>query len=97
MNPDAQGTLEEIITAMADYEYVIEVLSTPVYVSTLEAWNTKNPETDDGMVRAAAGHQGVVVQYFNPNDVHGEHWHEPGLQPKLYRFYNPKLYARGKL
>ena len=41
LNPDAQGTLEEIITAMADYEYVIEVLSTPVYVSTLEAWNTK--------------------------------------------------------
>lgn len=41
LNPDSQGTLEEIITAMADYEYVIEVLSTPVYVSTLEAWNTR--------------------------------------------------------
>lgn len=41
LNPDAQGTLEEIITAMADYEYVIEVLSTPVYTSTLEAWSTR--------------------------------------------------------
>lgn len=42
LNPDSQGTLEEIITAMADYEYVIEVLSTPVYHKTLVAWSTQN-------------------------------------------------------
>lgn len=41
LNPDSQGTLEELITAMADYEYVIEILSTPVYRSTLEAWANK--------------------------------------------------------
>ena len=42
LNPDSQGTLEEIITAMSDYEYVIEVLSTPVYKRTLMAWSAMN-------------------------------------------------------
>ena len=41
LNPDSQGTLEEIITAMSDYEYVIEVLATPVYLRTLMAWSTQ--------------------------------------------------------
>ena len=38
LNPDAQGTLEEMIIGMADYEYVIEILSTPVYTNTLMGW-----------------------------------------------------------
>lgn len=38
VNPDSQGTLEELIVGMCDYEYVIEILSTPVYRETLEAW-----------------------------------------------------------
>lgn len=38
LNPDSQGTLEEIITGMADYEYVIQVLTSPVYQSTLKDW-----------------------------------------------------------
>ncbi len=42
VNPDSQGTLEEIITGMADYEYVIEILSTPVPISTLKSWSLKN-------------------------------------------------------
>ena len=41
LNPDSQGTLEEIITAMADYEYVIEVLSTPVKNKTLRLWSSQ--------------------------------------------------------
>lgn len=41
INPDSQGTLEEIIAGMTDYEYVIQVLSSPVYLDTLEAWQTK--------------------------------------------------------
>lgn len=41
LNPDSQGTLEEIIAGMTDYEYVIQVLSTPVYMDTLKAWQTK--------------------------------------------------------
>ena len=38
LNPDSQGTLEEIIIGMADYEYVIEILTTPVQFSTLRDW-----------------------------------------------------------
>ncbi len=44
LNPDAQGTLEEIITGMADYEYVIEILSTPVYMDTLMGWQRRSQE-----------------------------------------------------
>ena len=42
LNPDSQGTLEEIITGMADYEYVIEILSTPVYLDTLMSWQRRS-------------------------------------------------------
>ena len=38
LNPDSQGTLEELITGMADYEYVIEILTTPVHQSALRDW-----------------------------------------------------------
>ena len=41
VNPASQGTLEEIISGMADYEYVIEVLSTPVFLDTLKAWSLR--------------------------------------------------------
>ena len=41
-NPDSEGTLEEIITGMADYEYVIEILSTPVYMDTLVGWQKRS-------------------------------------------------------
>lgn len=39
LNPESQGTLEEFIAGMADYEYVLQVLSTPVYLSTLREWS----------------------------------------------------------
>lgn len=39
LNPDSQGTLEEFISGMADYEYVVQVLSSPVYNSTLREWS----------------------------------------------------------
>lgn len=42
LNPDSEGTLEEIIEGMADYEYVIEILSTPVYNDTLEGWQRRS-------------------------------------------------------
>lgn len=41
LNPDSQGTLEEFIAGMVDYEYVIEVLTTPVFMKTLTAWQTQ--------------------------------------------------------
>lgn len=39
LNPNSQGTLEEFIAGMVDYEYVIQVLSTPVKMSTLKEWH----------------------------------------------------------
>ena len=42
VNPDSEGTLEELISGMADYEYVIEVLSTPVYMDTLMGWQRQS-------------------------------------------------------
>ena len=41
LNPDSQGTIEEFIAGMADYEYVVEILSTPVPMSTLRDWSYK--------------------------------------------------------
>lgn len=41
LNPDSQGTLEELISGMSDYEYVLEILSTPVFHSTLRDWQRK--------------------------------------------------------
>lgn len=41
-NADGQGTLEEIILGMSDYEYVIQILSTPVSYNTLNAWSQQN-------------------------------------------------------
>lgn len=42
VNPDSEGTLEELISGMSDYEYVIEVLSTPVYMDTLQGWQRQS-------------------------------------------------------
>lgn len=41
LNPNSQGTMEEIIIGMVDYEYVIQVLSSPVYPETLKGWQTR--------------------------------------------------------
>lgn len=41
LNPDSQGTLEELIAAMSDYEYVMEVLTSPVPPRYLEALHAK--------------------------------------------------------
>jgi hypothetical protein len=41
VNPGSRGTLEEIILGMADYEYVIQVISSPVYMKTLKAWSAR--------------------------------------------------------
>lgn len=62
LNPDSQGTLEEIITAMADYEYVIEVLSTPVYQRTLMAWAA---QTEKQMTEWYGQLQGTKSLSFN--------------------------------
>ena len=42
INPDSQGTLEEVIAGMADFEYVLQILTTPVKYNTLKAKSLKN-------------------------------------------------------
>ena len=44
VNPDAHGTLEQMIIGMVDYEYVIQILSSPVYASTLKAWSVRTQQ-----------------------------------------------------
>lgn len=62
LNPDSQGTLEEIITAMADSEYVIEILSTPVYQRTLMSWQS---QTEKQMTEWYGQLQGTKSLSFN--------------------------------
>ena len=62
LNPDSQGTIEEIVTAMADHEYIIQVLSTPVYMRTLEAWSAK---TQKQMTEWQSQMQGQKSLSFN--------------------------------
>lgn len=38
INPDSQDTTEEFIAGMSEYEYVVEVLSSPVKANDLEKW-----------------------------------------------------------
>ena len=38
VNPDSQGTLEDLITGMVHYEYILEILATPVQLHTLKGW-----------------------------------------------------------
>ena len=42
VNPDSEGTLEAIIAGMSDYEYVLEVISSPVRMETLAGWQQEN-------------------------------------------------------
>ena len=44
LNPDSEGTLEKIIAGMSDFEYVIEVISTPVFMDTLMGWKMRSQE-----------------------------------------------------
>ena len=48
VNPDSQRTLEELVAGMADHEYVVQILSTPVFTSTLKEWalRTERDMTD---------------------------------------------------
>lgn len=48
INPDSQGTLEEFLSGMQDYEYMIQILSTPVPKDTLTSmvYKTEQEMTD---------------------------------------------------
>lgn len=62
LNPQSQGTIEEIITGMSDHEYVIEILSSPVQLKTLKAWALR---TQDDMTAWNEQLQGVKSVSMN--------------------------------
>lgn len=62
LNPDSQGTLEEFIAGMADYEYVVQVLSTPVFRRTLQEWSL---QTQRQMTSWYGQLQGTKALSFN--------------------------------
>lgn len=62
LNPDSQGTLEEFISGMADYEYVVQVLSTPVFRRTLQEWSL---QTEKQMTAWNSQLQGTKALSFN--------------------------------
>ena len=62
LNPDSQGTLEEFIAGMADYEYVVQVLSTPVFRRTLQEWSL---QTQRQMTSWYSQLQGTKALSFN--------------------------------
>lgn len=62
LNPDSQGTLEEFIAGMADYEYVVQVLSTPVFRRTLQEWSL---QTEKQMTAWNSQLQGTKALSFN--------------------------------
>lgn len=62
LNPQSQGTIEEIITGMSDHEYAIEILSSPVRLETLKAWALR---TQDDMSAWNEQLQGVKSVSMN--------------------------------
>ena len=90
VNPDSQGTLEEIIAGMADYEYVIEVLSTPVYLDTLVGWQRRSQE------EMSTGTKIFKYEFIYPNDVHGKCWTISRMEQSTYGCKYNKLFARRK-
>lgn len=71
INPDSQGTLEEMITGMADYEYVIEVLSTPGISGHSDRMAEAVSERNDCLVQPAAGNKVIKYESVYSNDVYG--------------------------
>jgi len=62
LNPDSQGTLEEFIAGMVDYEYVVQVLSSPVRIQTLKEWSR---QTEKHMTDWNSQLQGTKALSFN--------------------------------
>ena len=79
LNPDSQGTLEEFIRGMADYEYVVEVLTSSVKMSTLKEWSLS---TQKQMTMWHGQHQGTkalsmsisMPMMFSSNQSNSQGW-----------------------
>ena len=86
MNPDAEGTLEEIIAAMSDYEYVIEVLANSRIHKNIDVVAVPDTKTNDGMVWTAAGTEIFVHEPVYPDDLYDFSRKQPGMEQELYGF-----------
>jgi hypothetical protein len=87
LNPDSQGTLEEIILGMVDHEYVIQILSTPVRMATLRNWSARTQADMTEWQGQMQGTRGVsaslsMPMMFMANTGSSEGWsqaHSDGL------------------
>lgn len=66
VNPDSQGTIEEMMVGMADYEYVIEILSTPVYQDTLVGWQNRTQRDMTAWYGQLQGTKGLSMNLSIP-------------------------------
>ena len=85
INPQSQGTIEELIAGMADYEYIVQVLSSPVQIKTLKAWAAAHAGRHDRVERSTAGSKIRQHEPDHAHDVYGQHGPIPGKQPRVYR------------
>ena len=95
INPDSQGTLEEMIAGMADREYVIQILSTPVYLSTLKEWSLKTQRDMTDWYGQLQGTKGLsfnlsVPMMFMCNQSSSEGWN------KAYTDADSVSYSQGE-
>ena len=95
VNPDSQGTLEEIITGMADYEYVLEILSTPVHTDTLMSWQRQSQVEMTDWYGQLQGTKSLSLNLSIPmmymaNASQSQGW------SKAYTDANTVSYARGE-
>lgn len=66
VNPDSQGTLEDLITGMVHYEYIVEVLSTPVRKHTLEGWRRNTQEAMSDWYSKLQGTESISMNVSLP-------------------------------
>ena len=95
VNPDSQGTLEEIITGMADYEYVLEILSTPVHTDTLMSWQRQSQVEMTDWYGQLQGTKSLnlnlsIPMMYMANASQSQGW------SKAYTDANTVSYARGE-
>ena len=84
LNPDSQGTLEEIISGLVNVEYVIEVLSAPVFTETLEGNLLRLQEMMTQWNRQLQGQESLSLLPVHPHGLHGEYRKQRGLVKGLY-------------
>ena len=101
LNPNSQGTLEELITGMADYEYVVEILSTPVRTNTLMGWQrTSQKEMTDwyGQLQGTKGlsfNLSIPMMYM-ANVSNSQGWNKSYTDSNTVSYSQGENYSQGQ-